>query len=448
MSADIEYLDALEYVLTEGEERTDRTGTGTRSIFGLNLTFDNHDTFPILTTKRVHFKSVVGELLWMLSGSVNVKELREKYGVTIWDEWEQEGGTIGPGYGHQWVHWGGETPMIQRTPELPAGVKATYLGVANGAGKEGHPLKKTWEGMIARCYDKGNISYPIYGGRGVSVCDDWLTFEGFARDAVMLPGYESKVTDTETRYVLDKDTTGSGYLYGPKSCVWITDLENSLAKSQFVYTLEGPDGALHTFSNPSEFCKGQGIPNGNISDLWTGRKNAKVRHGFRFVSKREVTPKGINQIQNLIDGIIADPYSRRHIVNAWNVGQIEDMALPPCHTMFQCYVHTDGTLDLQLYQRSSDMFLGLPFNIAQYALLQRIIAELTGKEPGKLYITIGDAHIYSNHYDQVREQLSREPKLAPKLMMGVPDGLDDLKVSDFRLIGYDPHPTIKAPVAV
>lgn len=272
MNADIEYLEALEYVLTEGEERIDRTGTGTRSIFGLNLSFDNHDTFPILTTKRVHFKSVVGELLWMLSGSVNVKELREKYGVTIWDEWEQEDGTIGPGYGEQW--------------------------------------------------------------RGAE---------------------------------------------------------------------------------------------------WSNRR------GQRFT---------VDQMQELIDGIKADPYSRRHIVNAWNVGQIEDMALPPCHTMFQCYVHTDGTLDLQLYQRSSDMFLGLPFNIAQYALLQRIIAELTGKEPGKLHITIGDAHIYSNHYEQVREQLTREPRHAPKLAMGVPNGLDDLKVSDFRLIGYDPHPTIKAPVAV
>lgn len=277
MNADYEYLDALDYVLTKGEERTDRTGTGTRSIFGLNLSFDNHDSFPILTTKRVHFKSVVGELLWMLSGSVNVKELREKYGVTIWDEWERgplefRPGTIGPGYGAQW--------------------------------------RNAW--------------------------------------------WSDEVLD------------------------------------------------LHT----------------------------------------------VDQMQNLIDGIIADPYSRRHIVNAWNVGQIDQMALPPCHTMFQCYVHTDGTLDLQLYQRSSDMFLGLPFNIAQYALLQRIIADLTGYRAGKLYITIGDAHIYSNHYDQVREQLDREPRPAPKLMMGVPEGLDDLEVSDFQLIGYDPHPTIKAPVAV
>lgn len=277
MNADIEYLEALDYVLTHGEERIDRTGIGTRSIFGLNLSFDNHDTFPILTTKRVHFKSVVGELLWMLSGSVDVKELRENYGVTIWDEWEQEDGTIGPGYGAQW------------------------------------------------------------------------------RDSLQVA---------------------------------------------------------------------------------THGKHSWARH------------HKVDQMQNLIDGIKYNPYSRRHIVNAWNVGQIDQMALPPCHTMFQCYVHTDGTLDLQLYQRSSDMFLGLPFNNAQYALLQRIIADLTGYRAGKLHITIGDAHIYQNHFEQVEEQLDREPRTAPKLLMGVVNSLSTLEAENFQLIGYDPHPTIKAPVAV
>lgn len=272
MFAEYEYLDALDYVLHMGEERKDRTGTGTRSVFGLNLEFDNSENFPILTTKRVHFKSVVGELLWMLSGSTNVAELRGKYGVTIWDEWEQPNGTIGPGYGEQW-RW------------------------AWGADASGDPVK--------------------------------------------------------------------------------TD-----------------------------------------------------------------------QMQNLIDGIKEDPFSRRHIVNSWNVAQIDQMALPPCHTMFQCYVHTDSTLDLQLYQRSSDMFLGLPFNIAQYALLQRIIARLTGFTPGKLIISIGDAHIYSNHVEQVAEQLKRDPREAPTLLMGEFETLEELSPQKFSLIGYEPHPTIKAPVAI
>lgn len=267
------YTDALELVLAGGEDRKDRTGVGTRSVFGLRLTFDNDGYFPILTTKKVHFKSVVGELLWMLSGSTNVAELRGKYGVTIWDEWADDNGNLGPIYSTQW------------------------------------------------------------------------------RDAFWSDG----------------------------------------------------DGA--TFQ--------------------------------------------VDQMQNLIDGIKADPYSRRHIVNSWNVGQIDQMALPPCHTMFQVYVRTNGKLDLQLYQRSSDMFLGLPFNIAQYALLQRIIADQTGYKSGELHIAIGDAHIYSNHFDQVSEQLSRRPRGNPKLLQVMPSaGIDQYTPDTFILEGYDPHTAIKAPVAV
>lgn len=273
--ADLEYRLAVSHVLTCGEDREDRTGVGTRSEFGLGLEFDNTGQagFPILTTKNVHFKSVVGELLWMLSGSTDVKELRDKYGVTIWDEWEREDGTIGPGYGEQW------------------------------------------------------------------------------RDGI-----------------------------------WADD---------------------------------------------SGRRSH------------------VDQMQNLIDGIKADPFSRRHIVNAWNVGQIGQMALPPCHTMFQCYVTTDGHLDLQLYQRSSDMFLGLPFNIAQYALLQRILAIQTGYKSGRLLITIGDAHIYANHFDQVHEQLKREPRQSPQLIIdNFSQTIDTYRPTDIWLLGYDPHPAIKAPVAV
>lgn len=279
MYADYDYLDALQMVMDNGEDRSDRTGVGTRSMFGVNLSIDNStQQFPIITTKNVHFKSVVGELLWMLSGSTNVERLRTEYGVTIWDEWEQEDGTIGPGYGAQW-----------------------------------------------------------------------------------------------------------------RNAYWATESDDH-------YTL------------------------------------TEVRR--------------IDQIQNLIDGIKTDPFSRRHIVNAWNVGQIDQMALPPCHTMFQCYVSKGKQLDLQLYQRSSDMFLGLPFNIAQYALLQRILAELTGYSSGQLSITIGDAHIYHNHFAQVNTQLDRSPKYPPVLEMGYFEALDDLVPSMFNLIDYEPHPTIKAPVAI
>lgn len=457
MNSHLQYDLLLRDIALGGQFRPDRTNTGTYSKFGTQMRFDMADGFPLITTKRVHMKSVVGELLWMLSGSTSAKELREKYGVTIWDEWADDFGELGPVYGWQWVNWGGEAPVAQRTPELPNGVKATYLGVANGSGKEGHSLKKTWEGMIARCYDKSNVGYASYGGRGVSVCNEWLTFDGFAEDAVLLPGYESKLANGEIRYVLDKDTTGSGLLYGPETCAWVTDLENNLAKSKFTYTLEGPDGTLHTFTNPSEFCKEQGIPNGNISDLWTGRKNAKVRHGFRFISKIEIIPtsKGIDQIAQVVKSITEDPWSRRHIVSAWNVSDLKDMALAPCHAFFQFSVQGDpehrglpSRLSLSLTQRSADMFLGVPFNIASYALLLEMVAQQTGLLPGDLIWNGGDTHIYSNHIDQVSEQLTRTPRQFPRLELHRADSIFDYKPEDVIIHGYDPDPSIKAPVAV
>ncbi|GAA1412086.1 thymidylate synthase [Glutamicibacter uratoxydans] len=279
MEADFAYHKALSLVLSIGEEREDRTGVGTKSAFGVNLEFDNTDTLPIITTKNVHFKSVIGELLWMLSGSTHVGDLRDKYGVTIWDEWQGWDGTIGPGYGAQWRRaWWTEAPVNPYSP---------------------------------------------------------------------------------------------------------------------------------------------------------------------------VSVRKIDQMQNLIDGIRADPFSRRHIVNSWNVGQIDQMALPPCHTFFQCYVTKHGYLDLQLYQRSSDMFLGLPFNITQYAVLQRIIAQQTGYKPGWLHIQIGDAHIYQNHMDQVDELMGRLfVDCAPRLEITPQESIDDYKPEHFKLTGYESHPAIKAPVAV
>lgn len=442
MIADIEYLEALEYVLTEGEERTDRTGTGTRSVFGLNLVFDNSDSFPILTTKRVHFKSVVGELLWFLSGSTNNNDLVDKYGVTIWNEWADDNGNLGPIYSHQWRNFGAiPKSLTQPRPQ----VKQSYAGYVAGESEVLDMLFSTWKPLMQRCYRKANSNYPYYGGRGVYVCDEWHNFMTFAEDVQLLDGWKQKLND-RAGFQLDKDIKGNGFVYSPEVCSWVSKSQNMRARNQKTYLLSSNvDGEVIRVADPTAFREAHGISQGNFDSMLRGdRKSA----GGWSLMKVDDPFVGVDQMQELVDGIKTDPYSRRHIVNAWNVGQIEDMALPPCHTMFQCYVHTDGTLDLQLYQRSSDMFLGLPFNIAQYALLQRIIAELTGKEPGKLHITIGDAHIYSNHFEQVGEQLGREPKSAPKLTMGVPNDLDDLKVSDFQLIGYDPHPTIKAPVAI
>jgi thymidylate synthase len=261
------YLDLMRHVLEHGARKTDRTGTGTLSVFGHQMRFDLSERFPLVTTKRVHVKSVIHELLWFLQGSTNVRYLKDN-GVTIWDEWADERGELGPVYGHQWRSW-------------PA-----------------------------------------------------------------------------------------------------------------------PDG------------------------------------------------RRIDQMAELVAQIRANPDSRRLIVSAWNVADIPRMALAPCHALFQFYV-CDGRLSCQLYQRSADIFLGVPFNIASYALLTLMVAQVTGLRPGEFVHTFGDAHLYLNHLDQARTQLAREPLELPKLRLNA--SVADLfafRYEDFTLEGYDPHPAIKAPIAV
>lgn len=262
-----QYLDLVKHVLANGVEKSDRTGTGTKSVFGYQMRFNLADGFPLLTTKKVHLKSIIYELLWFLKGDTNVHYLQEN-GVRIWNEWADENGDLGHIYGYQWRSW---------------------------------------------------------------------------------PDYEG------------------GH---------------------------------------------------------------------------------IDQIAQAIDQIKNTPDSRRIIVSAWNVAEVPHMALPPCHSFFQFYV-ADGKLSLQLYQRSGDIFLGVPFNIASYALLLMMVAQVTGLEPGEYIHTLGDAHIYTNHFDQVHEQLTRTPRQLPKMVIN-PDvkSIFDFKYEDFRLEGYDPYPAIKGVVAV
>ncbi len=262
------YLDLLKLVRDTGEERRDRTGVGTRSVFGAQARFDLRQRFPLLTTKKVHWKSVVYELLWFLRGETNVKWLQER-GVSIWNEWADANGDLGPVYGYQWRHWP-------------------------------------------------------------------------ARDGLQ-----------------------------------------------------------------------------------------------------------IDQIARVIEAIKKSPHSRRHIVTAWNPADVEKMALPPCHALFQFYVSTRGELSCQLYQRSADLFLGVPFNIASYALLTLMVAQVCGLKPGDFVHTFGDLHLYSNHLEQVNLQLSREPKRLPLVKLNPAiTKLEDFKFEDVELLEYDPHPGIKAPIAV
>jgi len=272
-----QYLDLLDHILTRGIDKADRTGTGTRSIFGYQMRFDLAAGFPLVTTKKLHVKSIIHELLWFLAGDTNIRYLND-HGVHIWDEWaDPRTGDLGPVYGHQWRSW-------------PA-----------------------------------------------------------------------------------------------------------------------PDGT------------------------------------------------SIDQISELIENIRTDPDSRRLIVSAWNVAEVHKMKLPPCHTLFQFYISggggggAEGRLSCQLYQRSADVFLGVPFNIASYALLTMMVAHVTGHEPGEFIHTFGDAHLYSNHIEQAREQLTRTPRALPTMRLNPGAGaasMFDFRFEDFELLNYDPHPHIKAPVAV
>lgn len=262
-----QYLDLLQLVMDNGNDRGDRTGTGTRSVFGHQMRFDLSAGFPLLTTKKLHIKSIVYELLWFLRGDTNVRWLQER-GVSIWDEWADKNGDLGPVYGSQWRSW----------PD----------------GQGGH----------------------------------------------------------------------------------------------------------------------------------------------------------IDQIEKLVDGIMNNPNSRRHIVSAWNPAEVDEMALPPCHCLFQFYV-ADGKLSCQLYQRSADIFLGVPFNIASYALFTHMLAEVAGLKVGDFVHTLGDAHLYHNHFDQTKIQLGRSPTALPRLKVhGNRRSIFDFEYEDFEILDYVAEPTIKAPIAV
>lgn len=475
-----QYLDLCQDVLENGVKKTDRTGTGTISVFSRDMRFDLSKGFPMVTTKKVNFNAILHELLWFLSGDTNIKYLVDN-GVNIWngdayreykkkkngyktglsmseyvenikndDKFAELYGDLGRIYQSQWRCFGSEIVKIpQKQPNLNSSVKPTYLGVANGKGKSNSKLGKTWEGMIARCYDENSPSYHLYGARGVYVCDRWLEFSKFEEDAIKLAGWIDFDKRGDTKLALDKDKLGNGFVYSPETCCWLTHHDNNPTnlKQDKIYTVE-KNGVQYSFSNISEFCREHNIKAKNFSDLWTKNKNAKTRSGFTLVNVVDKRKKGIDQIRNVINSIKTNPDGRRHLVSAWNPNELDMCALPPCHFAFQFYV-ANGKLSCKFFMRSNDVFLGLPFNIASYALLTHMVAQVCNLEVGELVYSGTDVHIYQNHIEQVKLQLTREPYPLPtiKINPNVKD-INDFRFDDFELVGYQHHPFIKGALSV
>ena len=540
-----QYIDLMKHILEHGQERNDRTGTGTLGIFGHQMRFDLRKAFPAVTTKKLAWKAMTSELLWFLEGSTNERRLAEilygkdrsmLYGkTTIWTaNAEKQGkalgyddGELGPVYGRNWKFWNAASttayPVKKRTfiddgimfvCELNRQVSAeknkhigkTYtnkfdqeylvfsLGdfvsngtklkkrtyniqyvktnaiynVSNVGDKSTHrdgfepsvygvgclgyytkkkesqinkKLKVTWEMMISRCYNPKDSCYERNLKNGVVVCERWKVLSNFIDDARNIPGWA--MYKTEHDMVLDKDYYGQSNPYNPQTTVFVPFYWNRQqrddAKSMVYNCPSGPiyfcteNDARHFFNKRSlsALLKVQNLSYFNNSDF-------VIRHKL---------PE--DQIQNLINGLKNDPFGRRHIVTGWNPTTLDHVALPSCHCFAQFYVNADMELSCQLYQRSCDVFLGLPFNIASYALLTHMIAQVSGLKVGEFVWSGGDVHIYKNHMEQVQEQILREPKELPQLWIDTSiQDIDSFTMDSFRLENYDPMDSIKAPMAV
>lgn len=435
--------------MENGVDKGDRTGTGTRSVFGRQMRFNLADGFPLVTTKQVHTRSIIYELLFFLSGLTNRSWLNDQ-GVTIWDNWGDKYGNLGPIYSHQWRNFGGRhanrPKPVQKLPPNPTVHNVASQGTyTKGDGSEtDDKLLQTWRGMIARCYNSNKDTSKYYGSRGVFVCDDWLVFDNFRRDAKTLDGWCEKEKDW-SGYGLDKDLIGDGFCYGPQTTVWASKTENASAKIRYVYHLRHVDGREVTVRSQRQFYESHGISQGNFSAMLRGERN--IAGGWSLVEKID-TWKGIDQLGNVLNALKTNPNDRRMLVSAWNPSDVPYMALPPCHSLFQFYV-AEGKLSCQMYQRSCDYFLGVPFNIASYALLTSMMAQMAGLHPGEFIWVGGDVHIYRNHFEQVERQWQRSPFDLPWLKLeNRGQGLDDWQYSDIAIMDYKHHKPIKAPVAV
>jgi thymidylate synthase len=502
------------------------------------MRFDLRGSFPAVTTKKLHFKSIIHELLWFLRGETNVRSLQQE-GVSIWDEWADENGELGPIYGKQWVAW--ETvhliePQLFKKPDTQIPRQASYEPVnpdfscnrsgligrefENAYGKyvvvkeyevprRNYPhfsytkyevqflktgyrardltkqvvlsgkikdqfaptlfgvacigdqgvyfhdpfwkeLYQTWFAMLMRCYDTKHPAYKNYGGAGVFVDDRWLVFSDFYQDVQKLESWHLK-KEFPDKYSLDKDYYCSNK-YSPETCIWANKIEQSVncSLNKRAFVLRDPKGYQTLECSPRRVCKAYNLTHPALMQVLKGIYQQHRGWSASYINENNYVPRVrvFNQIHTVIAQIKHDPDSRRIVLNSWNVHDLPRMRLVPCHVLAQFYV-AQGRLSCQLYQRSADVFLGVPFNIASYALLTLMMAQVTGLKPGEFVHTLGDAHLYLNHLEQVEIQLSRTPYPPPRLRLNpAVKSLFEFRYEDFELIAYRYHPAIPAPIAV
>lgn len=360
-------------------------------------------------------------------------------------------------YSVQFLHTGYVISNVRADVIQKGNLRDPYYPTVEGVGFRGDyevktsldkNLLKVWSHMLSRCYNEYCSEYMYYGAKGVFVCNRWLNFSNFREDVCLLPNWVHKVKNLSL-YQLDKDYYNSN-CYSPSTCVWLTKGENILYRTSRAFVARTPDGEETTEISQTAYAVRHGLISSKVSAVLSGKSKAHKGYTFRYLETegdryRYLMP--VNQIAELLREIEVNPNSRRLLVSSWNVAEIENMALPPCHVLFQFYVR-NGELSCQLYQRSADTFLGVPFNIASYALLTHLIAHVTGLEVGRFIHTFGDAHIYLNHLDQVDTVLSREPFPLPKLVIS-PELTDlfDFDITHISLEGYQSHGEVRGKVS-
>lgn len=500
-----QYLDMLQHIKDNGVEKTDRTGTGTISVFGYQNRYNLQEGFPLVTTKKMFIKGMIYELLFFISGSTKLADLEEST-QKWWSPWADLNGNLGPIYSHQMRNFGGTydnipqpipkldqvTALVTDDPSFYDNVNKEGLryGILNIEGDQvevqfentGYIIKtrkdklksggfkdhtspsvkgvaclgvpsseiteemrsflNIWRGMIARCYDPNKDTYKYYGGKGVHVSNRWLNFSNFYEDVRKIEGWDEEVPQE-----LDKDILGNGFLYSLKTCKWVSKKENMEARGFREYTVE-KEGVSYPFTNSSDFRREHGIKNqGNFNSMLRGAR--KKAEGFSLVEVKD-TRKGVDQLKEVIHQIKTTPDSRRIVMSLWNSYDLPYQCLPCCHGSVIQFSVSEGKLSCHMYQRSADSFIGVPVNIASYALLTHMIAYHCDLEVGEFIHTFGDLHIYKNHVEQVDLQLTREPKPLPQLKLNYPKEtpLEEVQFEDIEIVGYECHPAIKGEVSV